>query len=128
MELVEAYPTCWITRTLHERPLIGFTAITIAALALVTLQNVVNSFNEFCVVIQNQYDGDADGVLDYFDNTYMGRFRRNAPDALLYFLSSYGTCSAEPLKSFHEQIIILRLGIIVSKQMFHTLIQCSGSF
>ena len=43
-------------------------------------------------------------------------------DALLYFLSSYGTCSIEPLKSFHEQIIISRLVIIVSKQIFHSLI------
>ena len=50
------------------------------------------------------------------------------PDAPLYFLSSYGTCSIEPLKSFHEQMITSRLGIIVSKQMFHPLIQRSGSF
>ena len=47
---------------------------------------------------------------------------------LLYLLSSYGTCSIEPLKSFHEQIIISRLGIIVTKQMFHPLIQRSRSF
>ena len=100
----------------------------IAALALVSPQNVVNSFDELCVVIRNQYHGDADEVPDYFVNTYMGRFRRNVPDALLYFLSGYGTCSTEQLKSFHEQIIIVRLGIIVSKQMFYTLIQCSGSF
>ena len=46
------------------------------------------------------------------------------PDSLLYFLR----CSIEPPKSFHKQIIILRLGIIVSKQMFHPLIQRSGSF
>ena len=48
------------------------------------------------------------------------------PDALLYFLSSNGTCSIEPVKSFRKQIIISRLGIIVSKQMFHPLIQRSN--
>ena len=37
------------------------------------------------------------------------------PGTLFYFLSSYGTCSIKPLKSFNEQITILRLGIIVSK-------------
>ena len=51
----------------------------IAALAFVPSQDVVNSFDEFCVVIQNQYDRDADEVLDYFEDTYIGRFRRNAP-------------------------------------------------
>ena len=52
----------------------------IAALAFVPPQNVVNSFDELCVVIRNQYDGDADEVLDYFEDTYIGRrFRRNAP-------------------------------------------------
>ena len=54
------------------------------------------------------------------------RFRRNASKDLVYFLSGYGTCSIEPLKSFHEQMIS-RLGIIVSKSMFHPLTQRSGS-
>ena len=51
----------------------------IAALAFVPPHDVGNSFDELCVVIRNQYDGDADKVLDYFENTYIGRFRRNAP-------------------------------------------------
>ena len=50
----------------------------IAALAFFPPQDVVNSFEELCVVIRNQYDGDADEVLDYFEDTYIGRFRRNA--------------------------------------------------
>ena len=51
----------------------------IAALALVAPQDVVNSFDELCVVIRNQYDGDAHKVLDYFGDTYIGPFCRNAP-------------------------------------------------
>ena len=38
---------------------------------LVPLMNFVN--------IWNQYDGDADEVLDYFEDTYIGHFRTNAP-------------------------------------------------
>ena len=39
---------------------------------------MVNSFDELCVVIRNQSDGDADKVPDYFKDTNIGRFRRNA--------------------------------------------------
>ena len=51
----------------------------IAALAFVPLQDVLNSFDEICIVIRNQNDRDADEVLDYFKDTYIGRFNRNAP-------------------------------------------------
>ena len=57
----------------------------IAALAFVPLHDVVNSFDELCVVIRNHYDGDAGKVLDYFEDTYIGRFRRNAPRRPLLF-------------------------------------------
>ena len=46
----------------------------IAALAFLPPQDVVNSFDELSVVIRNQYDGDADKVLDYLEDTYVGRF------------------------------------------------------
>ena len=42
-------------------------------------QDVANSFDELFVVIRNQYDGDADKVLGYFVDTYIGHVRRNAP-------------------------------------------------
>ena len=95
-------------------------------LSLRASQAVVNSFDELRVVIRNQYDGEADEVLDYVEDNYIGHFMH--PNALLYFLPSYETYSVEPPKSFHEQIIMSRLGIIVSKQMLHSLIQRSGSF
>ena len=41
----------------------------IAALAFVPPRDVVSSFDEHRVVIKNQYDGDADELLDYFDDT-----------------------------------------------------------
>ena len=72
-----------IRAELQERymnvPQFGLQLPMIAALAFVPPRDVVNSFNELCVVIRNQYDGDTDEVLDYFGDTYIGRFRRNAP-------------------------------------------------
>ena len=87
----------------------------IAALVFVRPQDVVNSFDELCVIIRNQYDREADEVLNYFGDISLVVFVGMLPDALLYFLSSYGKCSIEPLKSFHKQIIISRVGIVVSK-------------
>ena len=129
------YRTCWSLseraglkeRYLNE-PQFGLQLRMIAALAFVPTQDLINSFDELCVSIRNQYDGDADEVLNYFEHTYIGCFCRKTPDALLYFLSSYGARLNDLLKCFHEQIIKSRLGIIVSKQMFHPLTQRSGSF
>ena len=126
--LLKLIRTCWIERTLPERTPFGLQLRMIAASAFVPTQDLINSFDELCVSIRNQYDGDADEVLNYFEHTYIGCFCRKTPDALLYFLSSYGARLNDLLKCFHEQIIKSRLGITVSKQMFHPLTQRSGSF
>ena len=60
-------------------PQFGVQLRMIATLAFVPSQDVVNSFDRLCVVIQNQYVGDADEVLNSFEDTYIGRFRKNAP-------------------------------------------------
>ena len=77
--LLKHIRTCWIERTLHERTQFGLQLRMIAALAFVPTQDLVNSFDELCVSIRNQYDGDADEVLDYFEHTYIGCFCRKAP-------------------------------------------------
>ena len=42
-------------------------------------QVVVYSFDELCVIIRNQYAGDAD-IYIYIDaDTYIGEFSRNVP-------------------------------------------------
>ena len=66
-------------------PQFGLQLRMIAALAFLPSQDVVNSFDELCVVTRNQYDGDADEVLDYFEDTYVGCFCRNAPRRLPLF-------------------------------------------
>ena len=62
-----------------NNPQFGLQLRMIAALAFVPPQDVVNSFDKFCLVLRNQYDGHADEVRGYIEGTYIGRFRRNAP-------------------------------------------------
>ena len=50
----------------------------VAALAFVPPQDVENSFVQVDRLIRNQYPGDADEFLDYFEDTYIGRYRQNA--------------------------------------------------
>ena len=50
----------------------------IAALAFIPPGNVVNAFERLYEVIRNTYGIAVDAVLDYFKETYIGRFRRNA--------------------------------------------------
>ena len=69
---------CGLQERYMNDPQFSLQLSMIAALAFVPPQDVVNSFDEHCVVIQNQYDGDADEMLDYFDDTYNDCFRRNA--------------------------------------------------
>ena len=100
----------------------------IAALTFAPPQDMVNFFDELCVVIRNQYDGDADEVLDYFEDTCISCFRRKAPRRSPLFPIELWNMFHRTAEGFHKQIIISRLGITVSKQMFHPLIQRSGSF
>jgi len=50
----------------------------IAALAFVPPQDVIASFYLLCDQIRMAYEDDADQVLDYFEDNYIGIFRRNA--------------------------------------------------
>ena len=55
------------------------------ALAFVPLNDVVDAFEKLADVIINQYADETDGVLGYFEDTYIGRFRRNASRATPIF-------------------------------------------
>jgi len=50
----------------------------VAALTFVPPQDVIASFELFCDQIRLTNGDDADLVLDYFEDNYMGRFRANA--------------------------------------------------
>ena len=51
----------------------------IAALAFAPPDEVEAYFEQYCDYARNLYDDDCDPTIDYFDHTYIGRFRRKAP-------------------------------------------------
>ena len=57
----------------------------ISALAFLPPNDVQNSFDQLAALIRNQYGNGADGVLDYFEDNYVGRFRVNAPRGIPTF-------------------------------------------
>ena len=57
----------------------------ISALAFLPPNDVQNSFDQLAALIRNQYGNGTDGVLDYFEDNYVGRFRVNAPRGIPKF-------------------------------------------
>jgi hypothetical protein len=51
----------------------------IAALAFVPQPHVIESFDLLCDQIRAIYGDEAERIMDYFEDNYIGRFRRNGP-------------------------------------------------
>ena len=51
----------------------------LAALAFVPPNNVIPYYEELCDNIRNTFNEDCDDVIEYFEDNYIGRFRRNDP-------------------------------------------------
>ena len=51
----------------------------IAATAFLPPADVIQGFDDLCIEIRNLYQAEVDDLLEYFEDTYIGRFRRNAP-------------------------------------------------
>ena len=50
----------------------------IRALVFLPLNDVQNSFDQLAALIRDQYGNSADGVLNYFEDNYVGRLSVNA--------------------------------------------------
>ena len=51
----------------------------LSALAFLPPQNVISGFEELCDDVRTNYQDDVDEHFEYFEDTYIGRYRRNAP-------------------------------------------------
>ena len=50
----------------------------LSALTFVPPNNVIPYYEELCDNIRNTFNEDCDDVIEYFEDNYIGRFRRNA--------------------------------------------------
>ena len=53
----------------------------ISTIAFIRPNDVVGAFERLTDLIRNQYGDATDGVLGYFEDTYIGRFRQNTAPA-----------------------------------------------
>ena len=51
----------------------------LSEIAFLPPNDVIHIFEELVDHLRNAYNGDADNLLEYFEDTYIGRYRRNAP-------------------------------------------------
>ena len=61
----------------------------ISVLAFVPPNMVQISFDQLAALIRNQYENGSDGGLGYFEESYVGRFRVNAPRGIPTFSTNF---------------------------------------
>ena len=100
----------------------------ISALAFLPPEDVIDGFEELSDTIRELYNDTVDGLLQYFEDTYIGRFRRNAPRPHHCFPSTCVTCFTEPITSYPVLITAWRVGTGVSRYIYHLATLCFGDF
>ena len=100
----------------------------ISSLAFLPPNDVQNSFDQHAALIRSQYGIDADGVLDYFEDHYVGRFRVNAQRGIPTFPIDFWNMfhrTDDKLPRTNNAVEGWHRG---SKHMFLPVILCFGSF
>ena len=75
------------------------------ALAFLPAGNVIDGLEELVDTIRVLYDDVADNLLQYFEDTYIGRYCRNHQDALYFLLLTFETRSGELTMNYHAPTI-----------------------
>lgn len=61
----------------------------LCALAFLPEADVIDGFNELTDVVQENFEDDFDGLLNYFEDTYIGRVRRNRRGRPLFPINTW---------------------------------------
>ena len=61
----------------------------LCALAFLPEADVIDGFNELTDVVQENFEHDFDGLLNYFEDTYIGRVRRNRRGRPLFPINTW---------------------------------------
>ena len=75
------------------------------ALAFLPAGNVIDGLEELVDTIRLLYDDMADDLLQYFEDTYIGRYCRNHQDDLYFLLLTFETRSTELTMNYHAPTI-----------------------
>ena len=74
----------------------------LTAITFLQPNDLNQSFEKLTDYLPNVYNGDADDLLEYFKDTYIGRYRRNVSNQAFQFSSV--TCSKEQKTNCPAQI------------------------
>ena len=83
----------------------------IAALAFVPPDEVKAYFEQYCDYARNFHHNDCDPIIDYFEDTYIGRFRRNAPRRAPLFAQALWNMFHKTFMKLQEQITAYKVGM-----------------
>ena len=94
----------------------------LAAVPFVPITDVIRAFESLSKNFP--LDAPAQAIIDYFEDTYIGRLR---PGGQHYFLLQFGTCMNKPSKDFLEPTMPWKVGIIAFKPMLEDIVRTFGN-
>ena len=91
-------------------------------------QDAARGFAAVCIEIRTNFGNVADELLAYFEDTYVGRFRLNAPRNDPIFSIKLWNMFHRTDAGFDKPIIARKAGIVAFKGLCHHVIPVYGSF
>ena len=95
----------------------------IPALAFIPPNYVADAFERLTDFIRNQYGNATDGVLDYFEDTYIGMFRSSRPEVFCKknVLRNFTKFTGKHVRQglFLNKAAALKLATLLKKRFWH---------